>query len=359
MKNNITLKTIAHQLGISESTVSRVLNGKASKYRISKKTEEIILKTAKELNFTPNPLARSLRLNKTNTIGLVIPDISNPFFSSIARNVEQEARKLGYSIILCDTEEDTDLEKESLELLELRKVDGLIISPVGQTFNYIKRIYNNGMPIVIIDRYFPDLDIPYVTSDNYKGAFEAISYLIDNGHRSIACIQGLTHTSPNNERVRGYREALLNYHLPVDEALIVGDSFGEQNGYLETKLLLKNEKNITAIFSVSNLISLGALRAIYEEGLRVPEDISIISFDDQPYSDYLATPMTTVTQKNKEMGQISIKLLINQIESKIRFSSKCVILPTKLIKRKSVKLKNETGNTEDISTFNSYGSDHN
>ncbi len=358
MKNNITLKTIARQLGISESTVSRVLNGKASKYRISKKTEQIILKTAKKLNFTPNPLARSLRLNKTDTIGLVIPDISNPFFSSIARNIEQEARKLGYSIILCDTEEDTKLEKDSLELLELRKVDGLIISPVGQTPDFIKKIYNNGMPIVIIDRYFPDLDIPYITSDNYKGAFEAISYLIENGHRIIACIQGLTHTSPNNERVRGYRDALIKNNIPVDETLIVGDSFGEQNGYLETKLLLKNEKNITAIFSVSNLISLGALRAIYEEGLKVPDDISIISFDDQPYSDYLATPMTTVTQKNKEMGQIAIKLLINQIESKIRFSSKSVILPTKLIKRKSVVLIKYDMNSKNFTQYDNIRLDH-
>jgi len=346
MKSNITLKTIAQQLGVSESTVSRVLNGKASKYRISKKTEENILKTAKELNFTPNPLARSLRLNKTNTIGLVIPDISNPFFSSIARYIEQEARKLGYSIILCDTEENTELEKESLELLELRKVDGLIISPVGQTHNCIKRIYNNGMPIVIIDRHFPNLDIPFVASDNYNGALNATSYLIENGHKIIACIQGLTHTTPNNERVRGYCDAHKKYNLPVDESLIVGDSFGEQNGYLETKLLLKNAKHITAIFAVSNLISLGALKAIYEESLKVPEDISIISFDDQPYSDFLATPMTTVTQKNKEMGQIAIKLLINQIETKIRFSGKCVILPTKLIHRKSVKIIEEIEKTE-------------
>ncbi|HPG38079.1 MAG TPA: LacI family DNA-binding transcriptional regulator [bacterium] len=343
-KPAITLKTIADQLGYSVSTVSRVLNGLADKYRISKETQEAIKDAAQRLDFTPNPLARGLRMNKSNTIGLVIPDISNPFFSSIARNVEHEARKHHYSIILCDTDENTALEIESLQLLQNRKVDGLIMLPVGQTSQHIEKVYQTGMPMVIIDRYFKDVDIPYVASDNYKGAFEAVSYLIQSGHTTIGCIQGLRHTMPNSERLRGYIEAHQYYNLPVNERLIVGDGFGEQNGFLETKLLIRKEKELTAIFALSNLISLGSIRALKEEGLRIPDDISIISFDDQPYSEYLSTPMSTISQQNKEMGQIAVKHLISQIDSTIRPSGEYVLLSTKLIKRSSVKILSASKN---------------
>ncbi|MHC4122749.1 MAG: LacI family DNA-binding transcriptional regulator [Planctomycetota bacterium] len=339
-KQNTTLKNIAEKLNVSATTVSRVLSGQSKKYRISKKTEQNILKAVKELNFSPNQLARGLRLNKTLTIGLVIPDISNPFFASIAHSVEIESRKYGYSIMLCDSQEDTDLEIESLNLLQSRKADGVIICPVGISCEHMKKIQNSGMPIVTVDRYFPNSKLPYVTSNNFQGAFDAVSYLIQNRHRNIACIQGITETMPNKERVKGYQEALNKNNVRPNKALIVGDSFGERNGYIETKLLLKKEKNLTAVFALSNLIGLGAFRAIREERLIVPDDISIICFDDQPYSEFLSTPMTTVRQQNCEMGEIAIKLLFNQIKSPDQVQSEGILLPTKLIKRDSVKKLN-------------------
>ncbi len=334
---NPTLKSIAVKLGVSVSTVSRVINGKSSRYRISKETEQLILEAAKELSYSPNQLARGLRLKRTNTIGYLIPDISNPFFASIAKSVEKSARKFGYSIILCDSEESTELESSSLQLMLNRKVDGLIISPVGLEVSHLIEISQKDIPIVLLDRYFPNLNIPFVTSDNYQGAFEAVSYLISNGHSRIACIQGLKNTSPNNDRVKGYRDAHVKNGIEMDESLIVGDSFGEENGYIETKLLLKKGDLPTAIFSVSNLISLGAIRAITEEGLKIPDDISMISFDDQPYSRFLSTPMTTVAQQSNQIGQIATKLLIDQIESNRTTESKGIFLPTRMILRDSVK----------------------
>ncbi len=338
MKNsNITLQGIADQLNLSVTTVSRVLNGKSDRYRISKETQDSVNKLAKELKYSPNQLARGLRLKRTNTIGYIIPDISNPFFASIAKSVEKFARKSGYSIILCDSEENTEIEENLIQLMIERKVDGLILSPVGLEITHLKNLIQKNVPVVLLDRYFPDLEIPFVTSDNYQGALEAVSLLIENNHSQIACIQGLKNTSPNNDRVKGYLDAHKKYGLTVDNNLIVGDSFGEENGYIETKLLLKRSKLPTAIFAVSNLISLGAIRAITEEGLKIPDDISMISFDDQPYSRFLSTPMTTVSQQSTQIGQIATKLLISQIESNKNIEQNGIFLQTKLIIRDSVK----------------------
>ena len=332
-----TLKAIAKQLGVSVTTVSRALNGKAEQYGISKKTEEAVLKAAKALHFSPDPLARGLRLNRTLSVGLLIPDIANPYFAGIAKNVEMAARQDGYSVFLCDSQENTSLEIESLALLRGRKVDGLVIAPVGQSAQHLEPLREADLPVVVIDRYFPRLKLPYVVSDNYRAALEATSYLIDRGHRRIACVQGLARTSPNSERVRGYKVALKNHGIAGDDALIVGSSFGEENGYVHAKLLLKRSKAITAILALSNLIALGILRALAEEGLRVPGDISMICFDDQPYCAYLNPPLTTINQDNEQMGQIAARLLLEQIQSPRPLSGEGIVLPTKLVERASVR----------------------
>ncbi len=333
----ITLDNIADLVGVSRTTISRVLTGQSKKYRISERTTELVQKTARQLGYVPDQLARALRTKRTNTMGLVIPDISNPFFSTIARNIEIQARKVGSSIILADSQEDTQLEIDSIRLLQSRKVDGLLICPVGEERSHLARIVDSGLPMVIIDRYFPELKCAYVVSDNYRGALEAVEYFFSMNHRSIGYIQGRLRTSVNNDRIRGYRDAHANQGLTVDESLIVGDSFGKRNGYIGAKILLAKKTRPTAIFAASNLISLGAMTAIREEGLSIPEDISIISFDDQPYSEYLATPMTTVVQQTSETGEIAFRLLqaqINQIGSQ---STEGIVLPTELVYRKSVK----------------------
>lgn len=338
MKKSSTtsLKTLADAVGVSVSTVSRVLNGQSQQYRISPTTAERILAKARRLQIAPNPLARGLKVNKTLTIGLVIPDISNPFFAGIARSVEIEAAARGYSTILCDTQDDTDREVEAIRVLRYRKVEGLVICPVGQSDRHLRVFESDPLPIVLADRYFLRLRLPFVASDNVRGAYEATQYLLDRGHRTIACIQGLAGTSPNTLRIRGYRRALANCRIPIRSSLIVGDSFTQQNGYEQTRRLLTKRPDLTAIFAFSNLIALGVLRALAEEGRAVPRDISVLCFDDQPYCAYLATPMTTVEQNNAELGRQAVTVLFQRIQQSKPKPAKGILIPTRLIERKSV-----------------------
>lgn len=332
-----TIKVIAKRAGVSVTTVSRVMSGQGSKYRISKKTEELVNRLAKELNYETNILARSLRMKQTFSIGMIVPDISNPFFASIARSVEIESRKAGYSVILCDSQEDTTLEKESLKVLRMRKVDGMIICPVGKELKNIIDVSKFNIPVIVVDRYFPALNLSCVVSDNYNGAIQAINHFIDKGHRKIAFIQGLRNTSVNEERLKGYLDAHEKNNIPVNESFIVGEDFGEQNGYIGAKILLNGSERPTAILGGSNLISLGALRAISEEHLNIPDDISLIAFDDQPYYDFLSSSITSIRQKKEELGKISIALLLNELKGGNVPGKKKIIVPTELIVRRSVR----------------------
>jgi len=337
----MTLKDMAQQLGVSATTVSRVLSGQARQYRISKKTEAAVRRLAAEANFSPNRVARGLRLNKTESIGVVIPDVSNPFFAGIVRQIALGARNCGYSVIVCDSQETEELEIESLDLLRGRGVEGIVLCPVGRSAEHLLRFEEGDLPIVLADRYFPGLRLPFVASDNFGGAQEATAHLVHSGHQRIACLQGLVGTSPNEDRLRGYKEALRANQIALDEALIVGDSFGEQNGYIAVKLLLKTAHEFTAILAFSNLIALGAIRALSEEGLAIPADVSLVSFDDQPYSAYLAAPMTTVAQSSAEMGQIAVKLLFDRIHAPQRVVRGGILLPTSLVVRASVRTLHE------------------
>lgn len=295
-----------------------------------------VIEAARELNYIPNNLARGLKLSKTNTIGLIIPDISNPFFADIAKTIEQEARNNNYFIIFCDSEENQKTEVELIQLLLSRKVDGLIIAPVGIESDHIAKLYHSKFPVITIDRYFPDLPIPYITSNNYQGAYEAVQYLIQTNHKRIACIQGLASSQPGKERVQGYIEALKNNRLTVEQELIVGDSFSEENGYVSAQLLFSLKEPPDAIFACSNLIALGVLKAAREMGYKIPNTFSLIAFDEQPFSAYLVPSMTTVEQQKREMSRLAVKFLIQFIQNQ-RIDPKVAIkLKTRLNIRESV-----------------------
>jgi len=332
------IRDLAEILGLSITTVSRVLNGKAKKYRIRAETQQRVLLAAREYNYVPNKLARGLKMSRTDTLGLIIPDISNPFFADIAQSIEKEARLQGYSLILGDSGDDQMIETDLIRLLLSHKVDGIIIAPVGIDYKHIIQTYNSGMPLVVIDRCFPEIGLPFITSDNYQGGNDAVNYLISMGHRKIACIQGIPKSRPTVERVRGYKDALHRYSIPIDESLIVGDNYTIENGYKQTRILFSMEDPPTAIFALSNLIGLGSVKAIEEMGLKIPDDISLISFDEQPYSAFLATPMTTVDQKKSEIGQLAVNVLLKYIDNK-EYRKKLVhmTLKTNLIVRNSVK----------------------
>jgi LacI family transcriptional regulator len=333
-----TITSIAKHLKLDVSTVSRVLNGLAKKYRISEKTVELVTKTAKELNYTPNKIAKSLRLKKTFTIGLIVPDISNPWFAEIALRIEKESRKKGYNVFLCNSSDDLAIEIDSMNLLSEWKVDGVIMVPIGLESDHLLQFYNSNIPLVLIDRFFENVEIPYVSTNDYSGAFDAIEHLIENGHENIACIQGVVGTSSNTQRVDGYENALKKHHISLNREYIFGDNFNFENGYLQTKKIIKslNKTNITAIFSTSNQITLGALKAMKEENINIPDDISIISFDEHNYSDLLYIPISTVTHFDDNLGKKAIELLFNQINNKT-IEQDNILLPTHLTKRESVK----------------------
>lgn len=334
---NITIQTIADDLGLSASTVSRVLNGVGKKYRISDKTIKAINRVADRLNYSPNQIAKSLRLKKTFTVGLIVPDISNPWFAKIARRIEEESRGKNYRVFLCNSNDDLEIEKESVRLLENWKVDGLVIAPIGLEYEHLLQTWKNDTPMVLVDRYFENIDIPYVASNDLEGAYSATKYLIDKGHRNIACIQGLAGTSTNSLRLQGYRKALEDNGIKVNDEFIFGHDFGFENGYLQGLVIaeIRQKTKITAVFTLGNQSVLGVLKAFKEKEVCVPDDISIITFDNQIYSELLYTPLCTVSHEDEQVGTLAIKLLINQINGKGVFKSD--LLPTKLIIRESVK----------------------
>ncbi len=308
-----TLATLSDRTGFSISTVSRVLSGKADKYRISDKTVAVITEEARKCNYTPSLLAKGLRTNKTHTIGLLVPGIENPHFSNIASIVINEARKIGYITVLVDSMESEELERAGIESLLSRAVDGIIVVPSGRNPDFLEMV-DRQTPVVLIDRHFESTTLSYVTANNYEGGFEATKHLIDFGHKDILCIRGVHHSMPARERERGYMEALRQNGM-AESARVVGNDFSIDNGYLETKLALGRTYPPTAIFAMSNTILLGAVKAIRESSKRIPDDISIVSFDNNTYLDYLNPAITRVGQRINEMGALAIKLLLQRFEN--------------------------------------------
>ncbi|HNW59129.1 MAG TPA: LacI family DNA-binding transcriptional regulator [bacterium] len=331
-----TITDIATQAHCSVSTVSRVLSKQAKKYRISREMEERILQVAQKLNYRPNHLARGLRLKQSQTIGLVVPDISNPFFAYVTRIIQTFAYNAGYSLIVCNTDENLQTEIDQIELLRSKGVDGFIIMPVGVRYSHLKELLDDGIPLVLLDRCFDEIQTNSVIVNDYKGAFEAVEHLLSEGHTRIAIVQGLAETHTNRARLRGYLDALAKYGIAPDENLIVGDDFRKNNGYIETKILLRLEQPPSAIFTTSDLITLGALQAIQEEGFLIPEDISLVSFDDTDFAPFLYAPLTAVSQPKELMGEIAVKLLIEDLKSKGQKEKKRIVLEPQLIVRKSV-----------------------
>jgi len=332
----VTIQDIARKTGVSTTTVSRVLNRKAKKFRINEDTAERIIRAAEQMHYRPNILARSLRLKKTKTIGLVIPDISNLFFACVTKAIQTTAYQAGYSLIVCNTDEDIGTEIEQIELLRSKGVDGFIIMPVGVRYDHIQKLQEDQIHLVLLDRCFDELDTHSVVVDNRSGALQAVTHLIQNGHRKIAVIQGLLNTYTNNLRVLGYRDALVRHGLTVDERLIVGKDFRCENGYRETKALLRRPERPTALFTMSDLITLGSLQALQEEKLTVPEDISLVAFDDVDFAPFLSAPLTAVSQPRELMGELAVKLLVDQLKNRAKDDEKRIVLKPRLIIRNSV-----------------------
>lgn len=332
-----SLVSVAERAGCSVSTVSRVLSGNAAKYRISQPTVDRVMEEVRRCNYTPSLLAKGLRTNRTDTIGLLIPDIENSFFAHVAGVMIREARNYNYKVVVADTQEDERNEQDGLSALLARGVDGIVAVPCSNNAGLFAGVQRDGMPLVLVDRYLPEVQsLSYVTTDNYRGAVMATEYLLENGHRRIVCIQGTPHSMPVRDRVRGFMDA-MNARGLGDWVVVTGEDFSVQNGYLETKLALSGAgERPTAIFALSNLILLGVVKAVQESGLRIPDDISVISFDDNMLFNYLDPAITCIAQPTDEIGSLAIKLLIRAIREPGSAASR-LHLPPSLVVRRSVR----------------------
>lgn len=308
-----TLDQIAKATGFAKSTVSRVLSGKGDESRISPETIARIRREADKVGYVPNFVAKKMREERTHTIGLVVPSISNPYFAEMASVIITAAQRFGYITIVAATMEDEDAQKSSVASLISRKVDGFIIVPCGSDPAFLEQTNEDYTPVVLVDRYYEGSSLPYVVTNNRKGGYDATKVLLGYGHKDILCIQGPPSVTPNKERITGYMSAMKEAGLE-EKVWIVGNEFSVQNGYLETKLVLNNKaKQPTAIFALSNTIALGTIKAICEAGLRIPDDISLISYDNNLFLDYMSPSVTRIGQMVKEMGKMAVKLVMESI----------------------------------------------
>ncbi len=333
------LKELAASLGISVSTVSRVLSGRAEQNRIAPATRELVLAAAAKFGVLVDQSARGLRLRQTLTIGLLIPDIANPFFASLACSVEKAARAGGYTVLLCDSRESTEIERETADLLHARRVDGLILAPVGETYQHLLPLQQSGIPIVLVDRVFPQWDVPSVVADSFGGARMAVDHLVAHGHRRIGCVQGLAASYSNIERLRGFRAGLNAAGIRFEPQLLSGTDFTAEGGYHAAMELCRNpETRPTALFTLGNLLALGAMRAIHECGLKVPSDVSVVSFDEQPWAEFLSPSLTTIAQPVETIASEAVARLLEILRtpSGTKSAAGVLTLPVSLISRESV-----------------------
>ena len=309
-----TLLTISERTGYSVSTVSRVLSGQGPKYRIAQKTIDYITEVARACNYTPNLIAHSLRTNRTNTIGLIVPNIDNPFFSTLAAIIINQFKMRGYTLLLTDTMESETNEIQAVSTYVSRQVDGIIVVPVGNSPGYLEDIAGS-IPVVLIDRYFEDTTLPYVCTDNYSGGYMATEYLINKGYRNLMAVQGVRTSMPNRERMRGFLQAASDHSASGVRKRTAGDSFSVENGYKETMAAMTSGDRPDAIFAVSTTILLGVIKAVKELGLRIPEDVALISFDNNRFLDYLDPAITRIEQPLHTIGEIATDSIIRMIES--------------------------------------------
>ena len=316
---------MAERLGYSATTISRVLSGKAEKYRISPDTVNAVLREARRCNYSPSVAAQSLRTRRSNTIGLLLPSVANPYFADMASVIITELNSAGYTTIVVDTMESEQRLSESARSLISRQVDGILAVPCGEKGMDLEML-SAQIPVVLIDRYYEDTSLPYVTTNNYQGGLDATRHLLSRGHTRISCIQGVQSSMPNKERVRGYVKAMEDVGLAQDID-IIGNEFSVQNGYLETKLLMSRAQRPTAIFALSNTIMLGALKAIREAGLRIPEDVALISFDNNLYMDYMTPSITRISQPVEDMAKLAVKILLDKIKGASNCGSQLRLSP--------------------------------
>lgn len=329
-----TLLDIAKAVKVSKTTVSMVLNNK--EINVSKETREKILKTAKDMGYIPNSLARSLSTKKSYTLGMIIPDIQNPFFSEIAKAIEIESEKQGYSVILCNTLNEKKKEEEYLKLLISKLVDGVIIASCGCRSEWIKILKNNKIPFVMIDRMVSEEKGDNgVFCDNKKGIELGLDYLYSKGKKNIAFVTGKSNLEIANLRLESFKNKAEKLKISSD-SIIEESDFSMKGGIDATERIIKNNKKVDAIFYSSDVMAIGGMKYLIRNGYKIPDDISILGYDNINICSYMEPELTTIAQPIYKIGESSCRLLIDLIDNK-SLKSKIINLEPSLVERGTVK----------------------
>jgi len=335
-----SLNDIAQHLGVSKTLVSFVMNGRGKEFRISDEICQKVLDAAKEMNYRPNRIAQGLRTGKTNTIGLIIADIANPFFGKLGREIEKEAALHGYSVIFCSSDENPEKSGQQIAMLQQSQVDGYIISPPMNSESQIRSLSKGKTPFVLIDRYFPEIDCNYIVVDNFEAAYQATSHLLKLGRKKIANITVNLDLVNMQERTEGYKKALIDHGVSINENLIKVLPFSHEN--MDITLAInelvgrKDDLKADAILFSTSKLGLNGIECISALGLKIPEDIAVVSFDNADAYKICVSPVTVVAQPLQEIGKRAVNILIENInfpENDSKFQH--YTLKTEFIIRKS------------------------
>jgi LacI family transcriptional regulator, galactose operon repressor len=330
---SVTIRDVARRSGVSPMTVSRVINASP---RVSPDTVRRVEQAIAELGYVPNRLARGLSRRKTGTIALIVPDVANPFFTLIVRGAEDVARRAGYRIILCDTRADVALERDVVEEMIAHRVEGIAIAPVSdRSRTPLRRLAKLGVPVVLIDRTVEGIESDVVLGDSVGGAQQLVEHLISLGHSRIGLIVESDDVSTARDRRRGYVRALEQAGLPLDPDLVVLSTVDPQGGFSGMEQLLRLEDRPTAVFTVNNLVALGAIEAVRAEGLDVPDDVALVCFDDIEYASRLYPFLTVMMQPAETFGTLGIQLLLERIDGRMSDGGRVVVLPGRFVVRRS------------------------
>lgn len=335
-----TINDVAKRAGVSPVTVSRVLNAAPN---VNAATRERVKLAIAELGYVPNVVARSLRSRRTRSLALILPDITNPFWPTVARGVEDAAQQGGYTVLLCNSDENAVKQARYLEVVASQQVDGVIIAPCDSDASRLAMLRDRGVATVVIDRRIDDWDVDTVRGDSVGGAHVLVRHLIDLGHKQIAVLAGPAGASTSQDRVAGYEAALMHAGQPLDPQLVRYGEFREASGRQMMESVLEERPDITAVFAANNAIALGALEALGACGLRVPQDIALVCFDDLPHASQLFPFLTVAEQPAYEMGLEAARLLLSALEADAPLAPRHVMLPSRLIVRQSCGSRGDDG----------------
>lgn len=334
---SMNISELASQLEISVTTVSRVLSGTAAKYRISQTTSDRVLEAADRYDVRPDALGAGLRKGKLGLIGLLLPDITNPFFSSLARAIERELRDVGLAVLLGDSNEDVDTERDKLSVMLARRLDGLILVPVGAGSVELEKVVNNGStPVVMVDRIIPGLEVPSVCLDNFSAGRMAVKHLLEAGHRKIGCLRGEPGSFADTERLRGFTAALEEYGVSVNKEIIRGSGYSRESGISSARFILDPIRRPSALVTLSGQGILSLLEVASEMDVQLPDDLSVVAFDEQPWSSFLKPPLTTIVQPIDELAKQVVSLLLIEVRV-VNRSAPRITLQAELRERSSVR----------------------